>query len=112
MAGPTSGKDCRVEAASFTVGVEEEFHVVDADGLQLCSAVRGVLGSARRRLGEQVQAELLDPQIEVETSICTSLSEVRTELTRLRSGLASSAESQGRRILASATHPFSTWERQ
>jgi carboxylate-amine ligase len=101
-----------VEAASFTVGVEEEFHVVDADGLQLCSAVRGVLGSARRRLGEQVQAELLDPQIEVETSICTSLSEVRTELTRLRSGLASSAESQGRRILASATHPFSTWEHQ
>ena len=112
MAGVATGKDWAMEPESFTVGVEEEFHVVDADGLQLCSAVRGVLGSARRRLGEQVQAELLDPQIEVETSICASLSEIRTELTRLRSALASTAESQGRRILASATHPFSTWEGQ
>lgn len=101
-----------METGPFTVGVEEEFHVIDAATLELRSAVRGVLGSARRRLGDQVQAELLDTQIEVETSICASLGEVRAELCRLRRGLASAAESRGRRILASGTHPFSTWERQ
>ncbi|CAN5178098.1 glutamate--cysteine ligase [soil metagenome] len=112
MEGRSPGKDLDVETGSFTVGVEEEFHVVDGESLELRSAVRGVLGSARRSLGDQVQAELLDPQIEVETSICTSLAEVRAELNRLRAGLVSAAESRGRRILPSGTHPFSTWERQ
>lgn len=97
---------------SFTVGVEEEFHVVDADRLELRSAVRSVLSSARDRLGDQVQPELLDPQIEVETSICANLAEVRRELTRLRTGLAKAAEQEGSRVLASGTHPFSTWEHQ
>jgi len=97
---------------SFTVGVEEEFHVVDADDLGLRSAVQRVLGPARRVLGDQVQAELLDPQIEVETPVCTSLGDVRAELARLRRALAETAGAQHCRILASGTHPFSTWERQ
>jgi carboxylate-amine ligase len=101
-----------VEAESFTVGVEEEFHVVDAKDLELCSAVRSVLGSARQRLGDQVNPELLDPQIEVETSVCSTLSEVRGELSALRTKLASAAEDAGSRVLASGTHPFSGWERQ
>jgi carboxylate-amine ligase len=101
-----------VEDESFTVGVEEEFHVVDAEGWELRSVVGSVLGAARQRLGDQVQPELLDPQVEVETSICASLAEVRRELTRLRVGLASVADAGGRRILPSGTHPFSSWERQ
>ncbi|MDP8954450.1 MAG: glutamate--cysteine ligase [Actinomycetota bacterium] len=95
---------------NFTVGVEEEFHIVDGESLALRSAVRSVLGSARRVLGEQVQAELLDPQIEVETGVCDTLDDVRLELTRLRTGLVAAAQAQGRRIMASGTHPFSPWQ--
>ncbi len=98
--------------AAFTVGVEEEFYVVDAESLELRSAVRGVLGSARRALGDQVHPELLDPQIEAETQVCDTLDEVRSELTRLRRKLADAAATTGARLLASGTHPFSTWQHQ
>ncbi|MDQ3304390.1 MAG: carboxylate-amine ligase [Actinomycetota bacterium] len=97
---------------AFTVGVEEEFHVVDAESLALRSAVRSVLGPARLALGDQVAAELLDAQIEAETQVCETLEEVRSELTRLRHGLAGAAEAGGARIMASGTHPFSTWQEQ
>ncbi len=97
---------------AFTVGVEEEFHVVDAESLALRSAVRSVLGPARLALGDQVAAELLDAQIEAETQVCETLEEVRSELTRLRHGLAGATEAGGARIMASGTHPFSTWQEQ
>jgi carboxylate-amine ligase len=99
-------------ADPFTVGVEEELHVVDADSLALRSAVRSVLGVARQTLGDQVHAELLDPQIEVETRVCRTLDDVRAELVRLRRGLVEAAQVEGRKILASGTHPFSTWQDQ
>ena len=66
---------------------------------------------ANESLG-QVQAELLDSQIEVETRVCRTLVDVRAELTRLRCGLVDAAQAGGRRILASGTHPFSTWQDQ
>ncbi len=100
------------DADPFTVGVEEEFHVVDAHSLALRSAARCVLGSARQTLGDQVQPELLDPQIEVETRVCHTLGEVRTEISRLRRGLVDAAQVEGQSILASGTHPFSTWQDQ
>ncbi len=94
----------------FTIGVEEEFHVVDGESLALRSAVRAVLAPANKILGEQVHPELLEPQIEVETRVCASLDDVRIELNRLRSGLSTAARSQGMGIMASGTHPFSTWQ--
>lgn len=97
---------------TFTVGVEEEFHVVDAGSLALRSAVRYVIGRARRELGDQVNLELLDPQIELETEVCASLGEVRAELTRLRTGVSGAARSQGLAVVASGTHPFSRWQDQ
>ncbi|MDQ3353519.1 MAG: glutamate--cysteine ligase, partial [Actinomycetota bacterium] len=97
---------------AFTVGVEEEFHVVDAESLALRSAVRSVLGPARQALGDQVTVELLDTQIEAETRICETLDEVRFDLIRLRRVLGETAEAGGARIMASGTHPFSTWQEQ
>ncbi|MBW3574935.1 MAG: YbdK family carboxylate-amine ligase, partial [Actinobacteria bacterium] len=97
---------------AFTVGVEEEFHVVDAETLDLQPAAGDLVAAARTRVGDQAQQELLADQIEIETTVCRSLDEVRNELVRLRRHVAEVAEAQGRCIVASGTHPFSTFEGQ
>ncbi len=97
---------------AFTVGVEEEFHLVDAKTFELQPASEPVVAAVREHVGEQAQPEMLADQIEVETEICDTLDEVRAELTRLRRHVAEAAEAQGRCILASGTHPFSSFEGQ
>ena len=99
-------------AEAFTIGVEEEFHVVDAETLALQPAAEALLAAARDHVGDQAQPELLAAQVEVETKICRTLDEVRAELTRLRRRMAEVAADQGRCIIASGTHPFSTFEGQ
>ncbi len=116
-ANADAGERCRersgaVAVEAFTVGVEEEFHVVDAETLELQSAAQPVVAAAQKHLGDQAQPEMLATQVEVETAICHTLDEVRSELTRLRRRVAEVAEAQGRRVLASGAHPFSTWEGQ
>lgn len=91
----------------FTVGVEEEYLVVDAQTLELRSQAASILDSVPRRIEEQVAPELLAAMVEVETTVCDSLAEVRGELARLRRQVISAAEGEGHRLLASGTHPFS-----
>jgi len=88
-----------------TVGVEEEFHLADLTTGALRPDASQVLAAARRRLGDDVDPELLRSQVEVGTATCTTLTEVRTELVRLRRGLADSAEAAGCALLASGTFP-------
>ncbi len=104
----------------FTVGVEEEYHLVDRESLALCSDDT-VVSEAKARLaavGEgvggrgAVASEISSAQLEVATPVCTTLAEVRAELVRLRRVAAAAAEAHGRRILAMATHPFSSWRDQ
>ncbi|MBW3649754.1 MAG: glutamate--cysteine ligase [Actinobacteria bacterium] len=105
----------------FTVGVEEEYHLVDAETLALRSD-EPVVEAAKARLACEgpgggsasggVAAEISSSQVEVATRVCTTLEEVRTELVRLRRLANSAAAEHGCRILAMATHPFSTWREQ
>lgn len=88
-----------------TVGVEEEFHLADLTTGALRPDASQVLAAARRRLGDDVDPELLRSQVEVGTATCTTLTEVRSELVRLRRGLADSAEAAGCALLASGTFP-------
>ena len=106
------GRSGTVTAEAFTIGVEEEFHVVDAETLALQPAAGPLLAAAQEHLGDQAAAELLAAQVEVETTVCHTLGEVRAELTRLRRQMADVAAAQGRCIIASGTHPFSTFEGQ
>lgn len=96
----------------FTVGVEEEYQIVDTGTRQLRPRDESLLPAARRTLDDQVQPELIRSQIEAETRVCGSLSEIRDELTRLRSELAAAAERSGSAIAAMGTHPFSEWPSQ
>ncbi|WAL61823.1 carboxylate-amine ligase [Thermocoleostomius sinensis] len=97
---------------SFTIGVEEEYQIIDPANRELCSRVQQILPLARQILGEAVQPEAQRSQIEIATPICQSLSDVRTALTELRREVILAAAKDGNRIAAAGTHPFSHWQRQ
>jgi carboxylate-amine ligase len=101
-----------VEAEGYTLGVEEEYQVVEAGSRALDPRGKQVLERARQALGERVVPELRAAQLEVVTPVCSTLAEVRTELLRLRSGVIAAADEEGCRIVAASTHPFSSWQEQ
>lgn len=96
----------------ITLGVEEEFFLVDRMTGALVAGSARVLPAARERLGKAVTTELNLCQIEADTPVCTTLDELRTELARLRRGLMEAAQSEGAAVVALGTHPFSAWEGQ
>jgi carboxylate-amine ligase len=100
------------DTGPITLGVEEEFLVVDPASGDLVPRADLVLNPARARLGSAVDLELNLCQIEVGTSVCTTLGEVGTELAALRLGLASAAEQVETGVVALATHPFGRWQDQ
>ncbi|HEY0872803.1 MAG TPA: carboxylate-amine ligase [Vicinamibacterales bacterium] len=97
---------------TFTLGVEEEFQIVDPDTLELRSHVSELLASSAEVLGDHIKAELHQSIVEVGTKICGDVSELREEIFRTRRDLASSAERVGLAVAAAGTHPFSDWKEQ
>jgi carboxylate-amine ligase len=91
-----------------TLGVEEEYHLVDVETMALADAP-GVVASAQQLLGADAQSEISTSQLEVATPVCSSLAEVRAQLARLRRGADTAAREHGCRVLACGTHPFSSW---
>ncbi len=88
---------------ALSIGVEEEFHLVDADTGQLCADVSAVLQHAPDRAN--VEPELLRTQIETGTSVCATLGELRAELVRARRDVVASAARAGCRVAAGGTWP-------
>ena len=93
-------------AGPLTIGVEEEFCIVDAATGDVRAAVDEVLPRAKERLSDQVEAELNRSQIETATGVCTTLGEVRDELERLRRLLREAAAEVGCGVVSSGTHPM------
>jgi YbdK family carboxylate-amine ligase len=100
-----------VTAYGPTVGVEEEYQLVDAQTWQLADAPQ-VVADARALLGEGAQGEIMTSQLEVATRVCGSLDDLRAQLGRLRRGAAAAAAASGCRVLAAGTHPTATWSDQ
>ncbi len=94
----------------FTVGVEEEYHIVDAETMALRS-VSNVVDMAEKQM-DDASAEISTSQLEVATPVCSTLEEIRCELVRLRCQAGEVAARHDCRILAMATHPFSSWRDQ
>ncbi len=94
---------------AFTIGVEEEFQIVDPETWELRSHVSELLASGAPALGDQLKRELHQSIVEVGTKICADVRELETEICRIRRELAESAERVGLRIAAAGTHPFSRW---
>ena len=96
----------------FTLGIEEEFQIVDPQTRELRSRVSQILAAGKTLLGEQVKPEIIQSMIEVNTGICNDIQEARRDITNLRSILAGLARKQGLEIVAAGTHPFSHWQDQ
>jgi len=96
----------------FTLGVEEEFQIVDPETWELRSHVSELLASSAATFGDLVKRELHQSIVEVGTKICESVDELAEEIIRSRRGLADAAERVGLRVAAAGTHPFSSWTDQ
>jgi carboxylate-amine ligase len=99
-------------AKQFTLGIEEEFQIVDPETRELRSHVCEILAEGKTLLGEQVKPEMIQSMIEVGTGICNDIQEARTDITNLRSILSGLVRKQGLEIVAAGTHPFSHWQDQ
>ncbi len=99
-------------AGAYTVGIEEEYFLVDAV-TKTVAAERPAdfFAAAKAALGPQVRGEMLQSQIEVTTEPHHDMSTARTELRHLRSTIGKVAADHGLAILAAGTHPTAAWER-
>src|SRR5438270_4210103 len=97
---------------SYTLGIEEEFQIVDPQTRELRSKVSEMLEEGRMILGEQVKPEMIQSQVEVGTGICRNIQEARADISNLRSVISGLARKNGLRIVAASTHPISHWSDQ
>jgi len=94
----------------FTIGIEEEYLLVDRTTRNLVEdPPESLMKDAVERLGSQVGHEFLRSQIEVGTRICTTVQEARQDLARLRKAVAEVAEHYDFAMIAASTHPFAEW---
>lgn len=94
----------------FTIGVEEEFFLVDPRSRRLRDDAEQVRAGAGSPGGEHLELEFRRSQLEAATGICRSLGEVRNELVRLRRQVIDVAQRSGCHVGATGTHPFSYWD--
>jgi carboxylate-amine ligase len=102
-----------VDISSLTLGVEEEYQIINPESRELIGRAGQIIPAAREVLGEDiVQPEMHRSQIEIATSICQDLAEVRRELIHSRRAIIESAQQNAQVIAAAGTHPFSHWKDQ
>ena len=96
----------------FTIGIEEEYQVVDPETRELRSYITQILDRGRMILREQIKPEMHQSIVEVGTQPCRTIQEARAEVIRLRGTVAALAAQHNLRIAAAGTHPFSSWMQQ
>lgn len=101
------------ERPTFTLGIEEEYMVLDPQTLELKSHVNlELLSKGRVLLHEHIKPEMHGSMLEIGTGICKNVKEARFEVTKIRSIVAHLARQNGLLIGAASSHPFSHWEDQ
>jgi carboxylate-amine ligase len=96
----------------FTLGIEEEFQIVDPHTRELKSHVSEILDEGKLLLGEKVKPEMIQSMIEVGTGVCANIAEAREDISKLRCIISGLARRKGLEIVAASTHPFSKWSEQ
>jgi carboxylate-amine ligase len=101
-----------MKAPSLTIGIEEEYQIVDPQTGELRSYITQILEEGRLLLREQVKPELHQAMVEIGSKVCHTPAELREELVRLRRTIMELAAKNGLKIIAAGTHPFSSWLQQ
>ena len=98
---------------SFTLGIEEEYLLVDKQTRDLVAETpEGLMDECTQALEGQVSPEFLQCQIEIGTRVCKTIAGARDDLRRLRTTIAELAGKRGLAPIAASTHPFADWHEQ
>jgi len=97
---------------SFTLGVEEEYMVLDPKTHELKSHEQKIVQEGQKIIKDKVKAEMHQAVVEVGTDICADIDEAYTDVATLRKTISGIADNLGFAMGASGTHPFSHWESQ
>ena len=100
------------KAPTLTIGIEEEFQLIDPVTRDLKSHILQILEENKTILAERVKPEIHQSVAEVGTGICKTVEDAEREVLGLRRFLRTIADKQGLRIAAAGTHPFADWRDQ
>lgn len=102
-----------MERPAFTIGIEEEYLIVDRETRELVQDLPdGLMNSCEEILGGKVSPEFLRSQIEIGTKVCANIHEARDELKDLRRAVADVCNEYGLAPIAASTHPSADWWEQ
>ena len=106
--------DSSVDDLNITLGVEEEFFLVDPESRDLLADPDPhIFETCKANQGpHKVVHEFLRSQIEISTRVCTSVNDVRSALLETRRVMIDGAAQYGATVLATSTHPFAAWDEQ
>ncbi len=96
----------------FTIGIEEEYLLVDQETLALAAAPDDLMAACKADLEGKVSPEFLECQIEIGTGVCATIAEAREDLRHLRKTVAHHANAFGLAPIAASCHPFADWKDQ
>ena len=102
----------KLKTHTFTLGIEEEFAIIDPETRELRSHIQEILEGGKVTLKEQIKPEMHQSVVELGTEICQSTVDARAHVIELRSKLAHLAGRSGLKIASVGTHPFSHWHDQ
>ncbi len=95
--------------ARFTLGIEEEFQMVDCQTGQLSPQILTILEKGSSQFGDKIKAEMLQSAVEIVTDVCPDISAARVELQNLRKMLQLLLEQEGLTMISAGTHPQASW---
>lgn len=96
----------------FTLGIEEEFQILDSDSLKLHSQMSKIIDGGKVFLKERIKEEMHQSMVEMGTNICENIGQARDEVSYLRQQIFELAGKEGLEVAASGTHPYSHWSEQ
>jgi carboxylate-amine ligase len=102
-----------VSTPPLTLGVEEEYQIIDPDSRNLHAYISKLLSQDEERDSRlNLKPEFMQSQVEVGSHICQNIKQVRQEIIRLRRAVCEMADNNGLSIVAASTHPFARWDEQ
>ncbi len=101
-------------ATHFTLGIEEEFQIVDRNSGQLvsCQALLEKSEASKSLLSKHIRAEALQPCLELITNVCPDVTALRLDLQQLHAQLAALVASENLALISAGTHPNAHWQDQ
>lgn len=99
-------------SSPFTLGIEEEFQMVNPHTSQLASYIHPLMDKGEQLFGEKMKPEMLQSTVELITGVCSNIAAARLEVTQLRTMLAQLIQQEGLALISGGTHPAALWQNQ